>query len=211
MVVYGGTFRAFDAGSYAGDEWLNINFLDESAYRVYAGSSTCISNPREVQPDQLEVWTGTDFTSFNSYDLVMASVVSTHTVTFKVDTTTVATKTVEDGKTVTAPADPTQSGKTFLGWYTDGGTKFDFTTPITGDITLTAKFEDVTSTVKLGDVNGDDTIDYADIQCIYQHMSTDSKLTGDALIAADVNKDGAVDYGDIQRLYQHLSTDNKLS
>ena len=66
----------------------------------------------------------------------------TYTVTFKVDTTTVATKTVEDGKTVTAPADPTQSGYTFLGWY-NGSTKFNFATPITGNITLTAKFEAV--------------------------------------------------------------------
>ena len=78
----------------------------------------------------------------DSYKKIVIKPVPTHTVTFKVDTTTVATKTVEDGKTVTAPADPTQSGKTFLGWY-NGDTKFDFTTPITGDITLTAKWEKI--------------------------------------------------------------------
>ena len=68
--------------------------------------------------------------------------VVTHTVTFKVDASAVDTKTVESGKTVTAPADPSQSGKKFVGWYTDGNVKFDFTTPITGDLTLNAKFED---------------------------------------------------------------------
>ena len=69
--------------------------------------------------------------------------VVTHTVTFKVDGSAVDTKTVESGKTVTAPADPSQSGKKFVGWYTDDNVKFDFATPITGDLTLNAKFEDV--------------------------------------------------------------------
>ena len=68
--------------------------------------------------------------------------VVTHTVTFKVDASAVDTKTVESGKTVTAPADPSQTGKKFVGWYTDGNVKFDFATPITGDLTLNAKFED---------------------------------------------------------------------
>ena len=162
--------------------------------------------------DEYALWD--QVSDFNDYDflLVQNKKIVTYKVVFIDDNDTVLDMVrVNEGETVAKPADPVKDGYTFLGWYTDGGTKFDFTTPITGDITLTAKFEDATSNVKLGDVNGDDTIDYADIQCIYQHMSTDSKLTGDALIAADVNKDGAVDYGDIQRLYQHLSTDNKLS
>ena len=82
-------------------------------------------------------------------------VIITHTVTFKVGTSAVDTKTVESGKTVTAPADPSQTGKKFLGWYTDGGTKFDFTTPITGDITLTAKFEDAVYVGGVGMNDGD--------------------------------------------------------
>ena len=73
--------------------------------------------------------------------------VVTHTVTFKVDASAVDTKTVESGKTVTAPADPSQSGKKFVGWYTDGNVKFDFATPITGDLTLNAKFEDAVTTL----------------------------------------------------------------
>lgn len=73
--------------------------------------------------------------------------VVTHTVTFKVDASAVDTKTVESGKTVTAPADPSQTGKKFVGWYTDGNVKFDFATPITGDLTLNAKFEDAVTTL----------------------------------------------------------------
>ena len=91
----------------------------------------------------------------DSYKKIVVAPIVYHSVTFMVGTTTVDTKTIEDGKTVTAPADPTQSGKTFLGWY-NGDTKFDFTTPITGDITLTAKFEDATSNITvncIGDID----------------------------------------------------------
>ena len=125
----------------------------------------------------------------------------THTVTFKVDTTTVATKTVEDGKTVTAPADPTQSGKTFLGWYTDGGTKFDFTTPITGDITLTAKFEDATSNVLKGDVNLDGVVDMKDAAALQRHVLKIDIITDErSLAVAELTADGIVDMKDAAKL-----------
>lgn len=136
---------------------------------------------------------------------------NTYTLTFKPENgeDDIVT-TVKYGAAITAPADLEKTGYTFGGWYTDGGTKFDFTTPITGDITLTAKFEDATSTVKLGDVNLDGNVDYLDLQRLYQHFSTSNALTGEALAVANVNGDTTVDYFDLQRLYQHLSTDNKL-
>ena len=65
--------------------------------------------------------------------------------------------------------------------------------------------------LELGDVNEDGEVTYLDMQRLYQHFSTDNKLTGDALAVADVNKDGSVTYLDMQRLYQHFSSDNKLS
>lgn len=52
----------------------------------------------------------------------------------------VTTKSVEKGKTVAQPANPTRSGYKFLGWY-NGNTKFVFSTKITSNITLTAKWE----------------------------------------------------------------------
>lgn len=47
---------------------------------------------------------------------------------------------VESGKTVPEPRTPEQKGFRFLGWY-KGEDKFDFSTEITGDLTLTAKWE----------------------------------------------------------------------
>ena len=61
-----------------------------------------------------------------------------HTVTFdygyenKVDT-----QSVEHDTTVVRPEDPTREGYVFLGWYNDKE-KFDFNTPITSDLELTA-------------------------------------------------------------------------
>ena len=57
----------------------------------------------------------------------------------------VDTQTIVEGKTATKPADPTRTGYTFKGWYTDNGTfvdRFDFDTKIKADTTLYAKWEE---------------------------------------------------------------------
>lgn len=54
--------------------------------------------------------------------------------------TTVASQTVKKNKTAVEPVNPTREGYTFAGWY-NGNVKFDFTTKITKNITLTAKWE----------------------------------------------------------------------
>ena len=53
-----------------------------------------------------------------------------------------AVQTVNSGETATEPTAPTESGWTFGGWYTEAEctTKFDFSTTITSDITLYAKW-----------------------------------------------------------------------
>lgn len=62
----------------------------------------------------------------------------------------------------------------------------------------------------IGDANGDGTVNFSDIQRIYQHLSGGTKLQGDALTAADANRDSIVNFSDIQRIYQHLSGGTKL-
>ena len=51
---------------------------------------------------------------------------------------------VEHSHTVRPPSDPEKSGHTFVGWYL-GGEKYNFDTPITAPLTLTAKWEKVPS------------------------------------------------------------------
>ena len=103
---------------------------------------------------------GSHYTSNSAYDkyvsalgelyvdktvtLVPAAPAATYTVTFDANGhgTAPAAQTVEDGKPAAKPADPTESGWTFGGWYKEAActNAFDFTTPITADITLYAKW-----------------------------------------------------------------------
>ncbi len=50
------------------------------------------------------------------------------------------TQKVENGKSAVKPADPTRSGYAFAGWHAkkEGGSPYDFTSPVTGDLTLYA-------------------------------------------------------------------------
>lgn len=65
----------------------------------------------------------------------------THTVTFIADDNK-TTKTVKDGETADKPKDPTKAGHKFLGWFV-GDTEYDFSQPVTSDLTITAKFEKI--------------------------------------------------------------------
>ena len=76
-------------------------------------------------------------TLYAGWDLI------THTVSFDLDggAGSAPDTVVVDGKTVSAPEDPTKEGFDFDGWY-NGDEKFDFSTPITSDITLKAHWKE---------------------------------------------------------------------
>ncbi len=58
-----------------------------------------------------------------------------------------------NGKLTAMPSAPTRIGYTFQGWY-NGDTKFDFSTPVTDNITLTAQWTINTYTVKFNSNGG---------------------------------------------------------
>ncbi len=67
-------------------------------------------------------------------------VVQKYTVTFNSNGgSSVASQTVESGKTATKPSNPTRSGYTFVEWQLNGNT-YNFNTPVTSNITLVAKW-----------------------------------------------------------------------
>ena len=152
----------------------------------------------------LRTITKTDLPSCK-YVKISGTPVTTHTVTFKVGTTTVSTKTVNHGSTVTAPADPSQTGYTFLGWYTGSGTKFSFSTAITDDITLTAKFEKNTVPEVLpGDMDNDGDKDTDDAVYLLLHVmfgETDYPIVNPD---KDMNNDGKIDTDDAVYLLLHV-------
>ncbi|MBQ8291711.1 MAG: leucine-rich repeat protein [Clostridia bacterium] len=69
-----------------------------------------------------------------------------YTVTYETNGgNAVAATTVVNGKTLVKPADPVKAGYNFVGWYTDAEykTPFFFDVPVTGDVTLYARYESV--------------------------------------------------------------------
>lgn len=66
-----------------------------------------------------------------------------HTVTFRTGGgSAVAARQVHHGNPVEKPADPTRAEYNFAGWYSDAAfpTRYDFTTPVTENLTLYAKW-----------------------------------------------------------------------
>lgn len=61
-----------------------------------------------------------------------------------------------------------------------------------------------------GDANGDESLSFSDIQRIYQHLSTENKLSGMPWYAADANGDMAVSFGDIQWIYRALAQEQEI-
>ena len=83
------------------------------------------------------------------------------TVTYQVNGADYATQVVSSGETATQPADPTvPAGQTFDGWYKADGTKWNFATALTDDLTLTGwLYAPVTSETDLTAALADSNID----------------------------------------------------
>ena len=74
--------------------------------------------------------------------LTLTSCGKKFTVTFNADGGKLAgeaTVQVKKGKTISEPTAPTKEGYTFAGWY-NGETKYDFSSKVTSDITLVARW-----------------------------------------------------------------------
>ena len=107
----------------------------------YSFAPTVTATVNGINADYVHPYSTTD-------RLVMCTIpfagTTTYTVTFDANGhgTAPTAQSVESGKTATKPADPTETGWTFGGWYTEAActNAFDFSTPITGAITLYAKW-----------------------------------------------------------------------
>jgi len=68
--------------------------------------------------------------------------VATYIVTFdSAGGSVAANQSIEQGKVVTKPTDPSKEGYTFFGWYDESGKLYDFTSTVSKNITLTAQWE----------------------------------------------------------------------
>ena len=65
--------------------------------------------------------------------------------------------------------------------------------------------EEIEINVVPGDINGDTSINLADLMLCLNHVAGDELLTDDAFLAADINGDGDVNLTDLMRLLQFAS------
>ncbi len=95
------------------------------------------------------------FTIMPSHNVDLYAGWKNPTVTFVTDEGRVE-RTVVYGQAVPAPAEPVKQYHTFSGWYTEQGGKYDFSSPVKTDLTLTARFtlNELAYTVRYVDGNG---------------------------------------------------------
>ena len=144
-----------DACSHVIDGWY-IDGCKDAASTSRWSISPCSS----VNADYAEKYTVPD-TAITAEIALKAAHGSGHTVTFDTQGgSLVGNQTVSPGTAATEPAAPTRDGYEFDGWYKDRlCTKaYDFSTPVTGDITLYAKWVSASPhyVLKYGDRRPDD-------------------------------------------------------
>jgi len=90
-------------------------------------------------------------------------------VVFSVDGTPVATQLVADGGNLALPEAPSKAGSQFVGWADTGGTMYTDSTPVRGNLLLTARFENVDKyavTIRYQDTNDHQVAN--DVICQYR-------------------------------------------
>lgn len=142
--------------------WRDYVYESPSCYMTYFNFRDMVPEPPKPKPfkDNLTFygWFMSDSGEVHfDFELhqdttLYAGLLTAYTVTFLLDGYVVdsqyceyvslGTYTEEDVY-ASAPEPPIKEGYTFEGWYTKDGNLFDFNTPITGDITLTARWEPI--------------------------------------------------------------------
>ena len=110
------------------------------------------------------------------------------TVTYKDGDTDYAKQILASGKTATKPDDPAKSGYRFDGWRTADGTPWDYTTPVTEDMTLTAHWiintREVTNEQELKDAMADTSMGQI---CLIADMDISQNLSVTRAVILDLN------------------------
>lgn len=130
-----------------GDDWLCDISYDPELY--VAAFNKTFPTPKHIQNDEKIVpvtliWAGGSW-QIKTQGRVLVTEVYTVTFDSYGGTPVPPAQEVEYGHTATKPADPTLKGYTFAFWYLgedeQNATAYDFNTPVTENITLTAKWE----------------------------------------------------------------------
>ena len=175
VYLYGGTFT-MTGGVIKSRTVYSVNLIDNATMNANGGeiygvveaaensSITCLDGLTGVTifRDLVALRNDIDHADwglFYSKLYALETSISGLTVTYKDGDTDYAKQILTSGKTATKPDDPAKSGYRFDGWRTADGTPWDYTTPVTEDMTLTAHWiintREVTTEQELTDAMAD--------------------------------------------------------
>ena len=140
----------------------------------------------EVVNDYGTITGGTFNGVVTNYSTITEGAISGITVTYKANGGIYATQIVPSGSTAIKPVDLAKHGYTFDGWYTSDGAQWDFTTAVTENITLTARW-----TLKAQEVSNEPelTAALADSANGVVRLTADITITAGLKITRDVTVD----------------------
>lgn len=132
--ISGGTFD----GSVSNDGTISGGTFNGRV--VNSGMITDGTFNGEVVNDYGTISGGTFNGVVTNYSTITEGAISGITVTYKANGGIYATQIVPSGSAAIKPVDLAKHGYTFDGWYTSDGAQWDFTTAVTENITLTARW-----------------------------------------------------------------------
>ena len=140
----------------------------------------------EVVNDYGTITGGTFNGVVTNYSTITEGAISGIIVTYQVNGAHYATQIVPSGSTAIKPVDLAKHGYTFDGWYTSDGAQWDFTTAVTENITLTARW-----TLKAQEVSSEQglTDALADSANGVVRLTADITITAGLKITRDVTVD----------------------
>ena len=140
----------------------------------------------EVVNDYGTISGGTFNGVVTNYSTITEGAISGITVTYKANGGIYATQIVPSGSTAIKPVDLAKPGHIFDGWYTSDGAQWNFTTAVTENITLTARW-----TLKAQEVSNEQelTAALADSANGVVRLTADITITAGLKITRDVTVD----------------------
>ena len=179
-VISGGTFDGSvqNTGTISGGTFngrvVNSNMITDG---IFNG---------EVVNDYGTITGGTFNGVVTSYVTISEGAISGIIVTYQVNGAHYATQIVPSGTPATRPDDLAKPGYSFDGWYTSDGAQWDFTTAVTENITLTARW-----TLKAQEVSSEQELTdaLADSANGVVRLTADITITAGLKITRDVTVD----------------------
>lgn len=128
---------------------------DGGRFEMSAGTITgCTAGQEEGKTaNGVFIAAGGRFTQSPPGAQITGEVIGAYTVTFQSEGGSEVASQIRANTPADRPADPTKEGYTFIGWY-NGESEWDFETPVTADLTLTAKWQVNQYTITFKPENG---------------------------------------------------------